>query len=66
MFKMCFQEGVFNNTILETLFNLLKRLDFQKDALNYNRLNFFDIDNLVPKRTILVNVKIIADTIWKW
>ena len=45
MLKKCFQEGVFINIILETLFLNVKRLDCRKDGLNYNRISFFDIHN---------------------
>ena len=46
-------------------FNMSKRLDCRKDALNYYHINFFDIHNYVAIHAILVNVKIIADSIWK-
>ena len=40
---------------------MLKRLDFRKDALDYNRINFSNSHNYA----ILVNAKTIADSIWK-
>ena len=44
---------------------MLKRLDCRKDALNYNRINFFDSHNYLPRNAIFVNAKLITDSIWK-
>ena len=56
----------FINTILETLFNMLKRLDCRKDALNYNHFNFkLKYPQLGPEICFLVSVKMIKDSKWK-
>ena len=44
---------------------MLKRLDCLKDALNYNRINLFDIHNQLQINAIYLNTKLIADSIWK-
>ena len=43
---------------------MLKRLDCRMDALNHYHINVFDIYNYVAIHAILVNVKIITDSIW--
>ena len=45
MLKNVSRNAFFINTISEIVLNMLKRLDYQKDAVNHNRISFFDIDN---------------------
>ena len=44
---------------------MLKRLVCRKDALNYNRIKFFNSHNQLPRNAILLNAKLIANSIWK-
>ena len=55
----------FINTNLETLFNMLKRLDCRRDTLNNNGIYLFKIHNLLSKHVISVYVKVMVDSIWK-
>ena len=44
---------------------MLKRLDCRKEDLDDNRINFVNIYNQPPKHITFVNVKIVAEIIWK-
>ena len=45
---------------------MLQCSDRRKYAFNKNRINYFNNRNYLPRNAILVNDKIIADSIWKW